>query len=199
MLIGMKKRIVIAGAAAVAVVGAAGGVAVATGAVGGDGGVAGPQADRAVEAALAATGGGTANAVERDGEDGASWEVEVAKPDGTTVDVRLDESLNVVVIEGDEDGDDGDGDERDARDDDGDEGGGRDDADDIVAGPLADRIADAALAANRGGTVVSVERDDDGGAMSEVEIAMPDGSRVEVHVDDNLEVVSSELEEADDD
>ena len=48
-----------------------------------------------------ATGGGTANAVERDGEDGATWEVEVTKPDGQTVDVRLGADLSVVVIEGD--------------------------------------------------------------------------------------------------
>ncbi len=61
------------------------------------------QAQDATEAALAATGGGTANSVERDSEDGATWEVEVTRPDGDTVDVRLDESYEVVVIEGDTD------------------------------------------------------------------------------------------------
>ena len=59
------------------------------------------QADAATEAALDATGGGTANSVESDNENGATYEVEVTKPDGTTVDVRLDESYQVVVIEGD--------------------------------------------------------------------------------------------------
>ena len=59
------------------------------------------QADRATKAALDATGGGTANSVERDSENGATWEVEVTKTDGTTVDVRLDENYAVVVIEGD--------------------------------------------------------------------------------------------------
>jgi hypothetical protein len=54
-----------------------------------------------VAAALKATGGGTANAVERDSENGATWEVEVAKPGGGTVDVRLDASYGVVVIEAD--------------------------------------------------------------------------------------------------
>jgi hypothetical protein len=39
--------------------------------------------------------------VERDGENGATWEVEVTKPNGKTVDVRLDENYQVVVIEGD--------------------------------------------------------------------------------------------------
>jgi hypothetical protein len=64
----------------------------------------GPRAQRAVAAALAITGGGTANAVERDSENGATWEVEVAKTDGTTVDVRLDRNFNLVVIEADSEG-----------------------------------------------------------------------------------------------
>ena len=72
----------------------------------GDGAESGPpptraQAQAAVAAALRATGGGEANAVERDGENGATWEVEVTKPDGSTVDVRLGSALDVVVIEGD--------------------------------------------------------------------------------------------------
>jgi hypothetical protein len=59
------------------------------------------QADDASAAALDATGGGEVNSVERDDENGATWEVEVTKTDGTAVDVRLDESYAVVVIEGD--------------------------------------------------------------------------------------------------
>jgi len=59
------------------------------------------QADAATKAALEATGGGTANSVETDSENGATYEVEVTKPDGATVDVRLDENYDVVVIEGD--------------------------------------------------------------------------------------------------
>lgn len=68
------------------------------------------QAADATRAALEATGGGTANSVERDSEDGATWEVEVTRTDGTTVDVRLDESYDVVVIEGDSEEPDSDGD-----------------------------------------------------------------------------------------
>ena len=60
------------------------------------------QADDATDAALEATGGGTANSVESDSENGATWEVEVTEPDGDTVDVRLDEHYDVVVIEGDD-------------------------------------------------------------------------------------------------
>ena len=61
----------------------------------------GPGADRAKAAALRVTNGGKANSVERDSENGATWEVEVTRPDGKTVDVRLDGSYQLVVVEGD--------------------------------------------------------------------------------------------------
>ncbi len=80
---------------------AVGGVAVASG-DDGDVTVTGPEADQATRAALEATHGGTANSVERDSENGATWEVEVTRKSGDTVDVRLDESYQVVVIEGDD-------------------------------------------------------------------------------------------------
>ncbi len=106
----MRKRLII-GAAGVAVAAAAigGGVAVAGN---GDDGPAShqytqEQADAAKQAALEATGGGTVNSVETDDENGATYEVEVTKTDGSTVDVRLDEQYDVVVIESDhEDGHD---------------------------------------------------------------------------------------------
>lgn len=94
------KTLLMAGGAATVL--AAGGAAFAV-ASGGDDAqeqARGPAADKAVAAALKITGG-TANAVERDGENGATWEVEVTKPDGSTVDVRLDEHYGLVVIEGD--------------------------------------------------------------------------------------------------
>ena len=62
--------------------------------------VSGPGADRAREAALAIHPG-TANSVERDSENGATWEVEITGTDGKTVDVRLDANYRLVVIEGD--------------------------------------------------------------------------------------------------
>ncbi|MGH3358077.1 MAG: PepSY domain-containing protein [Nocardioidaceae bacterium] len=101
----MQKRTV-AAAAGLALVAAAigGGVAVAgSGEQGeqGSGNYTQQQAEDATSAALKATDGGTANSVERDGENGATWEVEVTRPDGSTVDVRLDEHYQVVVIEGD--------------------------------------------------------------------------------------------------
>lgn len=103
----MRKRVLGAGAAiALAAAVTGGGVAIASG-DDGEAQVTGPQADAATAAALEATHGGKANAVERDGENGATWEVEVTKPNGKTVDVRLDENYKVVVIEGD--GEDADG------------------------------------------------------------------------------------------
>lgn len=65
--------------------------------------VTGPEADAAIAAALEITGGGTANSVELDSEDGAVWEVEVTRPDGVTVDVRLDGRYGLVVVEVDSD------------------------------------------------------------------------------------------------
>ena len=101
----MKKRMlkIAAGVAAVAAL-ALGGAAIAgaAGAFDDEGPpVSGSQADQARAAALRATGGGTANSVERDSENGATYEVEVTKQNGTTVDVRLDGSYGLVVVEGD--------------------------------------------------------------------------------------------------
>jgi uncharacterized membrane protein YkoI len=87
-------------AGAIALGGAA--IARATGAFDdGDSNLRGTQADRAKAAALTITGGGHANSVERDSENGATYEVEVTKPDGKTVDVRLDSNYKLVVVEGD--------------------------------------------------------------------------------------------------
>ena len=94
------RRWVIAGVGSVVVTAAVGG-AFAFASNDSEGGVTGRQADRAIHAALAATGGGIANAVERDSENGGYWEVEVAKTDGSVVDVRLNRDFSVRVIEGD--------------------------------------------------------------------------------------------------
>ena len=79
----MRRRVMIgAGAALVVVIAVAGGAAALAGNGDDDGpSVGGPEADRAVAAALAAIGGGRANAVERDSEDGATWEVRRVKAD----------------------------------------------------------------------------------------------------------------------
>jgi uncharacterized membrane protein YkoI len=206
----MRKRMVIAGAAAVAVVGAVGGVAVATN--GDDESVTGPDADQATRAALKATGGGTANSVERDDENGATWEVEVTKPDGVTVDVRLDETFALVVIEGDsEASDDGADDQGESSDDDADGSGRDDDADesgldddagesgDNVSGPDATRAGQAAVEAAGGGKVIEVDQDNEAGAIWEVEVQKSDGTTVDVRVDQDFKVlgVESDADSAD--
>jgi hypothetical protein len=65
--------------------------------------VTGAQAEKAKAAALRTTKGGTAQAVERDGERGARWEVEVTKPGGASVEIELDENMKVVAEEQDDD------------------------------------------------------------------------------------------------
>jgi hypothetical protein len=100
----IKNKYLVVGGAALAIAAGGVGVAAATGGIGGDDGdstLSGPAADQATAAALAITHGGTANSVERDSENGATYEVEVTKPDGSTVDVRLDGSYNQVAVEGD--------------------------------------------------------------------------------------------------
>jgi uncharacterized membrane protein YkoI len=100
----MRKGVAAAGMSVAAAVASAGG-GVAAASVGDDGPASHQytqeQAQAATKAALKATGGGTANSVESDNENGARYEVEVTKRDGATVDVRLDDKYAVVVIEGD--------------------------------------------------------------------------------------------------
>jgi uncharacterized membrane protein YkoI len=62
----------------------------------------GATRDRAVAAALAATGGGTVLETEA-GDDGAAYGVEVRLDDGRQVEVNLDSSFKVVNQEPDED------------------------------------------------------------------------------------------------
>ena len=102
----MRRRTIAILATSAAVAVGAVGAATAFGGADGEGQPPASSAETkaATDAALRATGGGTANAVERDGENGAVWEVEVTKPDGQTVDVRLAGDLSVVVIEGDHEG-----------------------------------------------------------------------------------------------
>ena len=95
-----SRKYVIVGGAILALAAGGAGTAIATG--GSDeGGATGPGADQAKAAALKMYPGSHANSVERDTENGATWEVEVAKADGSTVDVRLDQNYQLVVAEAD--------------------------------------------------------------------------------------------------
>jgi uncharacterized membrane protein YkoI len=79
----------------------AGGIAAAAG-NDADQELTGTTRDRAVAAALAATGGGTVLETEA-GDDGAAYGVEVRLADGRQVEVQLDQAFRVVGREADED------------------------------------------------------------------------------------------------
>lgn len=61
----------------------------------------GSEVDQAIAAAVEAVGGGTSSSVERDVEGGADWQVEISMADGTTLEVGVDDSNAVVVVEPD--------------------------------------------------------------------------------------------------
>ncbi|MGM1030711.1 MAG: hypothetical protein ACQEWM_12705 [Actinomycetota bacterium] len=116
----------------------------------------------AIEAALRAAGGGSATSieVERDG-----WSVDVRLDDGSDVDVRVPEA-GEPVVRADDDGDS---------------------SDDAPLDParIAD-ISEAAIAAAGGGSVLSIESEDDG--RFEVELAQG-GDEVDVELADDLTVI----------
>lgn len=107
----MRKRskALAAGAAATVVLGGAG-AAVAAGATDDDGTetpITGHTLQKAADAALERTGGGTVSETEVGDEEGY-YEVEVTLEDGSQVDVHLDKDFNVLGTEGDAgDSDDG--------------------------------------------------------------------------------------------
>ena len=103
----MSKLKKIVGAVAALAALALGGAAIA-GATGGgsergdgDGELSAAVEKQAGAAALKATGGGSLGQIERDGEKGATYEVEVRRANGSHVDVRLDDGFRVVAIDGD--------------------------------------------------------------------------------------------------
>ena len=103
MLAGKRKVWTIAGVAlALAVIVGGAGVVVATGGDS-DQPITGPALDKAIEAALEHTGGGTVTETEA-GDDGAAYGVEVRRDDGSQVEVNLDENFNVIGQEADDDG-----------------------------------------------------------------------------------------------
>lgn len=67
------------------------------------------------------------------------------------------------------------------------------DSEEQVSGPSADQARSAALETVGGGTVTSVEREDEGGAGAyEVEVRRSDRSQVEVHLDDQYRSIGTE-------
>lgn len=100
----MRKRAkaAVVGASALALAAGAAGIAGATG--GGEESeapITGRALDRASEAALAATGGGTVTNTEA-GDKESYYEVEVSAADGSQTDVQLDRDFHVVGESADE-------------------------------------------------------------------------------------------------
>jgi hypothetical protein len=109
----MQRRTTIAiiaiAAAGLAIAGAGAAVAVPDD-DGTDTPITGAALDRASAAALAHTGGGTVTGSEVDDEE-SYYEVEVRRPDGSSVDVQLDEGFTVVGQDADGAGANGTGDD----------------------------------------------------------------------------------------
>lgn len=201
-----KKSLLIAGGIAGVLVLGGGGVALASGL---DDGVSAQTRDRAQEAALAETGGGTVTEVDALDDGLVGYEVEVVLPDGREATVLLDGDHSVTSSRVDDDsrgsgatptpvaGDD--------RDDDslGSDatptpaaGPGLDDSarDDDLTGADYDRAAAAALAAAGGGTVTDADRSDDTGVAYEVDVRLDDGTEVDVDLDQAFGVVRTDVD-----
>jgi uncharacterized membrane protein YkoI len=97
-----RKKLVVGGAIALAVIGGGAGIAIATG-LGDDEPLAGSTLEQATQAALEHTGGGTVIETEV-GDGGAAYGVEVRLDDGRVVEVALDENFDVIGQESDDDG-----------------------------------------------------------------------------------------------
>jgi uncharacterized membrane protein YkoI len=100
------RTLAIAAAAAILLALGAAGIAYANNGGDSEEQLTGPEAQKAKSAAIGAVGGGTVTEVERDDGDGTggAFEVEVAREDGSQVEVHLDSDYKVVGRESDEDG-----------------------------------------------------------------------------------------------
>jgi uncharacterized membrane protein YkoI len=130
---------------------------------------------RAVEAALVETGAGVATSFEA-GRSG--YDVEVRLADGSDVDVDLDAEFAVVRVRPDLEPDN--------------------DSDPVAETVDLARAYDAVIAhvANErvgGGTVASIELDDDGGY--DADVTLDDGAEIEVHLDDTFDVLRTERDD----
>ncbi|MBD8660939.1 PepSY domain-containing protein [Frigoribacterium sp. CFBP 8754] len=205
-----KKTLLIAGGVAAVLVLGGGGVALATGLD--DDRLSAQTTDRAREAALAETGGGTVTEVDTIGDGLPGYEVEVALPGGGETHVYLDDDYAVTSTRTGDDrgGDRGDRGGRDDDDRDGASGSATDDSaggsgdattgtgtgtdDDTVTGADYDQASAAALSAAGGGTVTDVDRSDDGGVAYEVDVRLDDGTEVDVDLDAAFGVVRTDVD-----
>jgi uncharacterized membrane protein YkoI len=90
-----RKKLIIVGAAALALAATGAGIASATGVGDSEKPISGAALDRASAAALEATGGGHVSDTEV-GDEESYYEVEVTQTDGSQTDVQLDRDFNPV-------------------------------------------------------------------------------------------------------
>jgi cytochrome c-type biogenesis protein CcmE len=102
-----RRNRLIAVVVAVVAIAAGTGIVIANGSADDDAPLVGTDLERATQAALAHTGGGTVIESEV-GDDGAAYGVEIRLDDGSVVEVNLDADFNVIGSEPDDDGASGD-------------------------------------------------------------------------------------------
>jgi uncharacterized membrane protein YkoI len=182
-----KKSIwIIAGAAAIVVLGGAGVAVAVTEPFEQDDRLTGETLDRASEAALAEVGEGTVAGAERSDDLDHTYSVEVRLDNGDDVDVELDEGYDVVRVDGVVPGSGGSA-----------PSGSNDDTTTADAGdgsaPIgAEERASAEKAALDhvgSGTVTDLDRSDDADHAWEVEVTGADGRDVDVELDASFAVV----------
>ncbi|SEN75715.1 PepSY domain-containing protein [Cryobacterium luteum] len=184
-----KKNILIATAVGVVLMLGGAGIALAVSDLGdNDGPLTGETLDRASNAALAEVGPGTVTSAERNDDGGSVYDLEVRLDDGTTVDVELNDSFDVVWV-GDYDTNDNNSNTSSPAPSATPSATADTSAADQAANERASAEA-AALAAIGSGRVTDFDRDDDWDHLYEVEVTLDDGSDRDVDLDANFVVVS---------
>lgn len=98
-----RRNRLVALAVAIVAIAAGTGIVIASGTSDEDAPLVGTDLERATQAALAHTGGGTVIESEA-GDDGAVYGIEIQLEDGSVVEVNLDADFNVIGSEADDEG-----------------------------------------------------------------------------------------------
>ena len=186
----MKKKTtwIIAGAAAIVVLGGAGIAVAATDPFDQDNdALTGTSLERASDAALAEVGEGTVTEAERSDDLDHAYTVEVRREDGSDVDVELDEDYEVVRVDGASTGGGATGTNSETPSDDPTDAATGDDA--AISADDRSSAEKAALDAAGPGTVTDLDRSDDTDHAWEVEVTGADGRDVDVELDAQFAVV----------
>lgn len=171
-----RKTLWITGVAAAAAAIGGASAAVASSTPGDDQPLTGAALQQASDAAIAHTGPGTVTSAETDNDANTSYEVSVRLNNGSSVEVELNSSFQVVTTEQDDDG----------------AGSGP-----PLSAADRDKAGQAALAKVGQGRVGEVERENEGGSAYEVEIILPDGYEVDVELGADFQVLRTEAPERD--